>query len=128
MFDVEKNINYWRNGAVEDYDAALLIAEKTRHYMHALFFCHLAVEKMLKAHVARVEEAQPPKIHNLITLAQRTRLPISEEMTTFLRRLNAYQMLGRYPDYGGEASLSQPHAQEILNEAGEVLTWLKKQF
>jgi HEPN domain-containing protein len=50
--DVQKQIDYWRKGAEEDIAAAGALVEK-QHPRQALFFGHLAIEKMLKAHVAR---------------------------------------------------------------------------
>ncbi len=56
-------------GAMEEWVVAneLLTLERTRH---ALFWTHLTLEKMLKAHVCRQTKAVPPKIHNLLTLAK----------------------------------------------------------
>jgi len=53
MFDVEKQIAYWRGGAEEDMAVAreLIAGKRVRH---GLFFAHLALEKALKAIVCRV--------------------------------------------------------------------------
>ena len=50
MIDVDKQIAYWRNSSLEDWEVAqeLIALERSRH---ALFFTHLSVEKMLKAHI-----------------------------------------------------------------------------
>jgi len=50
--DVQKQIEYWRYGSADDMEAATVLLEKNK-FRQALFFAHLAVEKMLKAHVAR---------------------------------------------------------------------------
>ena len=46
MIDIQKQIDYWRNGAIEDWNVAedLVSRNKTRH---GLFFVHLALEKLL---------------------------------------------------------------------------------
>lgn len=47
MINVQKQIEYWMNGAEEDIiTAELLIREK--RVLHGLFFCHLVIEKQLK--------------------------------------------------------------------------------
>ena len=52
MIDIKKQIQYWIEGAEDDLSAAeLLIREK--RILQGLFFCHLVVEKAIKAHVVK---------------------------------------------------------------------------
>jgi HEPN domain-containing protein len=125
--NIEKQITFWRSGAEEDFEVAKELVEKGRT-RHGLFFAHLAVEKLLKAHVVKTTQDIPPKIHNLVRLAQLTGLPISEEMETFFRRLNAYQLDGRYPETTTGESIVEYHATTIIDSAQEVLQWLIQQL
>ena len=51
MIDIAKQIAYWRVGAEEDWVVAQkLVADES--IRHGLFFAHLALEKILKAHVS----------------------------------------------------------------------------
>ncbi len=68
------------------------------HLRHCLFFAHLALEKMLKAHVVRATRDDPPRIHNLVRLAQLAGLKPTGEQERFLRRFDLYQWEGRHPD------------------------------
>ena len=54
MIDVEKQVAYWRASAAEDWQVTeeLVSLGRTRH---SLFFAHLALEKLLKAHVCRAQ-------------------------------------------------------------------------
>ncbi|NCO95976.1 MAG: HEPN domain-containing protein, partial [Armatimonadetes bacterium] len=52
MIDVEKQVAYWRDGAKEDWEVAQELVDRGRT-RHGLFFGHLALEKLLKAHVCR---------------------------------------------------------------------------
>lgn len=71
MFDVDKQVDYWRRGADEDWEvAAKLVGDGRRRRRHGLFFAHLALEKMLKALVCRRTHDVPPRIHNLIRLGK----------------------------------------------------------
>lgn len=48
MLNIKNQIDYWVNGADEAFQTAeILIAQK--RMLHGLFFCHLAIEKILKA-------------------------------------------------------------------------------
>jgi len=115
--DVQKQIEYWREGARRDLAAARSLLE-TRHPDHALFFAHLALEKMLKAHVSKATQHVPPKIHNLARLAEIAGLSVSEEELNALRRFDKHQIEGRYPD-----AMKVPSNMRI---ARSELTWAAK--
>jgi HEPN domain-containing protein len=121
--DVEKQIEYWKTGSDEDFAAAQSLLEKG-HLRHSLFFVHLALEKMLKAHVARKINDIPPRLHNLIRLAEIAEISIEPKTSGFLRSFDMYQLEGRYPDYG-KVILDSKIAKEKLSTAGEILKWLK---
>lgn len=124
--DVDKQIEYWRAGSDEDFAAAESLLEKG-HLRHGLFFCHLAIEKMLKAHVARQTNEIPPRIHNLVRLAEIAELKLEPERREFLREFNLYQMEGRYPDFA-QVSIDLSLAREEISRTKEMLRWLKTQL
>jgi HEPN domain-containing protein len=126
MVDTQKHIAYWREGAAEDLEVAreLVGAGRSRH---GLFFAHLALEKLLKAHVCRSTQDLAPRLHTLLRLAERTDLKLSEEQREFLARFDKYQIEGRYPD----SLPPQPTielARTELNQAEAMFTWLNQQF
>lgn len=124
--EVDKQIEYWRAGSDEDFAAAESLLEKG-HLRHSLFFCHLALEKMLKAHVARQINDVPPRIHNLVRLAEVANLKLEPERREFLREFNLYQLEGRYPDFV-QVSIDMNLAQEEIDRTREMLRWLKRQL
>ena len=126
MVDVAKQIDYWRNGGNEDFAAAESLLEKG-HLRHSLFFAHLAVEKMLKAHVTRQSRDVPPRIHNLVRLVEMAGLSPDSEQERFLRSFDMYQMEGRYPD-STQVFMDLETAREKLALAGGMLRWLKAQL
>ena len=75
---VRSGKQYWHTGSDEDWEMAEIALEKGK-IRHGLFFLHLAMEKLIKAHVFRVTGDLPPKIHNLLTLMQRAKLPIDQK-------------------------------------------------
>ena len=86
--DVDKQIEYWTTGAAEDLGAAEILLQQG-YTRQSLFFAHLALEKMLKAHVVRAKRDVPPRIHNLVRLAQLAEMKLNEEQEQFLRRFDA---------------------------------------
>ena len=95
MIDVEKQVAYWRTGAAEDWQVAVELVNLGRT-RHGLFFAHLALEKILKAHVCRTTRDVPPRMHPLLRLAERSELALSEEQRAFLAHFDRYQIEGRY--------------------------------
>ena len=122
--DIQKHIDYWRSGAEEDMAAAGSLLEKG-HPRHALFFAHLAVEKMVKALVVKATDGVPPKIHDLLRLAELAGLAPSDERREFLAYLQRYCLEGRYPDRR-PAAPSGRDAEAVLHRAEEVLEWLSR--
>jgi HEPN domain-containing protein len=122
MVDIGKQITHWRLSADEDWEVArgLVAGGKVRH---GLFFAHLALEKILKAHVCKATDELSPPIHNLIRLVERAGLPLSQQQRELLAEANAFNIEGRYP--GTEMSL--PSAEEVaayILRTGELLEWL----
>ena len=122
--DVNKQIGYWVTGAEEDFAAAQTLFEKG-HLRHSLFLAHLAVEKMLKAHVIKQTNDIPPRIHNLIRLAEIARLKLQPQQEQFLREFGIYQLEGRYPD-AEQIPMDNGLAKQEMSRAGEILKWLNK--
>jgi len=123
--DIDKQVEYWTTSSAEDLVAAETLLEKGC-LRQGLFFVHLALEKMLKAHVVRATSDVPPRIHNLVRLAQLAGLKIDNEQERFLRRFDLYQLEGRYPD-SQQVALDPDLARQELQKAMEVWQWLKAQ-
>jgi HEPN domain-containing protein len=94
---------------------------------HSLFFAHLAIEKMLKAHLTRETRDVPPRIHNLVRLAKLAQLNLEPDQLEFLHEFNLYQMEGRYPD-DKPVSIDSGLTRKELHNAENILIWLKKQL
>lgn len=73
VFDANKSIQYWQEGANYDLATAEDLLE-IRRYPYTLFMGHLALEKLLKAHVVKATSEPAPKSHNLPYLAQKANL------------------------------------------------------
>lgn len=97
MIDIDRQIAYWREGAQEDWVVAqeLVNGNRTRH---GLFFAHLALEKVLKAHVCRQTRDLAPGIHNLVRLAELADISLRPEQIDVLAEMNAFNLESRYPE------------------------------
>ncbi len=126
MIDIKKHIDYWTQSADADIDTAGILIKKKK-YLHGLFFCHLAIEKIIKAHVANVTKQIPPKSHNLFRLLEKAGIEVENEKIEFLGILMKYQLEGRYPDYNPHIP-DKKKVKEYLKETRETLSWLKKKL
>ena len=126
MVNVAKHIEYWKQSAGEDLVVAGELVEKGR-YRHGLFFMHLTLEKLLKAHVCKSTNALAPKIHNLRRLAELARLNLSEEFIDVVADMNDYNLEGRYPE-APLAPISESQGRQDMRRGTEVFEWLMKQL
>ena len=91
----EEHIQYWLTSAQHDLESADSIFA-TGRYDWCLFVGNLALEKMLKAlFVARNDSALPPKIHNLVRLAELCRIELDDEQKFALDKINDFNIQTR---------------------------------
>ncbi|MFN6087817.1 MAG: HEPN domain-containing protein [Cyclobacteriaceae bacterium] len=122
----EEHIGHWVNQSIDDWEAAELLF-KGRKYLHSLFFAHLSLEKVCKAHWIRANESNiPPKTHNLIFLLSNTAIELTNEQKEFLLELNRFQIEGRYPEQISKLFKISTHtfAEEKLAQAKKQQEWL----
>ena len=126
MINVDKQIQYWVKGADSNLETAeILIANKK--FLEGLFFCHLTIEKIIKAHVAKTTKDIPPRSHKLFLLLEKTNITISEVNKSFLGILMQYQLEGRYPEhYPSIPSIEQTY--DYLRKTKKLLQWFKKKL
>ena len=123
-------IEYWKLTADKDWVAVGHLSEKG-DYLHALFFAHLVLEKLLKAHYVKDNVSDfPPKTHNLILLASNTALAPSTDQLRLLSQMNQFQMDGRYPDYKLTMFkiASKTYTENLLLEIETLKTWLNSKL
>jgi len=126
MIDINKQISYWKNGALEDWEVAQELVNNGRG-RHGLFFAHLAIEKLIKAFVCRYTQDLAPRIHNLVRLAEIAALPLNQTQIDIIAEMNAFNVEGRYPD-SSILPLTHVESQDYLSRAGEVYQWLMNQL
>ncbi len=98
----------------------------TERYPPAIFFCHLALEKALKALYIEKFNDNPEKTHSLIYLVELLELELPQQNLDALFIINRIGVTGRYP-HNLEVVLEQYNkskTQKIVAETKEILTWL----
>jgi HEPN domain-containing protein len=125
MIDIPSQIAYWRQSAQEDWEVARHLVE-TGRTRHGLFFAHLALEKILKAHVCKHTQCVAPRMHNLKRLAGLAGLTLTPGRQDVLAEMNEFHIEGRYP----ERLPPPPSAEEgckYIDRSEDVFQWLMSQ-
>jgi len=94
--------------------------------LYVLFCCQQAVEKAIKGIIALRSGAMPPRLHNLMRLAEKAGLEIDEPTADRLRSLTGYYVQTRYPEEIRKlsAGVDRPLAEEAIRHTEELLRWL----
>ena len=117
--------NEWLNQAQYDLETAETLFRSGR-MVYVLFFCHLTIEKGLKALWIKKFNSFPPKTHSLIYLIDKMELKPGSESQSFLSDLNALSVPTRYPESLAALSkdLNQEKVTTILLQTKLTLKWI----
>ena len=94
-------------------------------FLHCLFGCQQALEKLLKASVVEVTNQAPPRVHNLIRLAALAELSLQADQEILLSKLSLEYIELRYPEEL-ETIDEMNHraiAEEHLQQTEEFFRW-----
>ena len=94
----EKLIEYWITSSDEDFETMIAMFE-TKRYSWALFVGHLLIEKLLKALFVKINNDYPPMIHNLLRLAEKCNIKLTDEQLLVFATITAFNINARYDDY-----------------------------
>jgi len=123
------NAVYWLELCDDDLMAAKTLFY-SNHFRHMSLFCHMIIEKALKAVIADKMNEIPPKIHHLPKLAAYGGIfeILSDEQLTLLDQLTPLQIESRYPESKKkiENALTAADCEQMLSQTEEFLCWIKK--
>lgn len=94
-------IEYWVGSSDKDFKTMENLVKST-DYLWALFILfigHLVIEKLLKAYYVKTVDDNPSWIHQLLRLAEKTDLLLTEEQKDTLLLITTFNINVRYPDY-----------------------------
>jgi HEPN domain-containing protein len=124
----DEHIKYWLQSALRDWDVSCELVSSKR-YMHALFFAHLVVEKLLKAHwVKENNENFPPRLHNLNALYDLLEFELSGDLKNELLVITSWNMEARYQDHKDRfyKLCTKDYTEEKLKVVEEILICMTK--
>lgn len=87
--------NAWVESTVEDLETAKGLFKLGR-YSGCLFFCHLVIEKTLKAIYIKVKDVYPPPTHKLVNLANLSEIKLNNDLKLNLTEITTFNVEARY--------------------------------
>ncbi len=115
----------WVDQATYDLETARAMLTSGR-FLYVLFCCQQALEKALKAVIVRKTGALPPRVHNLLRLAEVADLEQDQAQIRFLGELSAYYIQSRYPEEisTAGATVTPDIANEVLEKTEQSIKWV----
>lgn len=103
---------------------------KSKRYIYVVFMCHMSIEKGLKALVRQTTGKTPPKIHDLLRLAEMGGLQPDEETKALLIDINNMGVVTRYPDDLTRLSrlITRQRAATVLRTTRRIIPWIEEHF
>jgi len=119
---------YWLELCDDDLDSAKYNLNGKK-LLWTAFICHLIVEKSLKAVIAQRTNTIPPKIHNLVMLAEKSGIKdeLTESRLNFLEQMNNYHIETRYPEDKAKMAsiLNFTKCEKMVKDTEDFLCWIK---
>ena len=129
MNTTKEQIKYWQKSSKRDFKTASELF-KLKRYDACLFFCHLALEKILKGLVVEVTKKTPPYIHDLAKLANTAELELSEDQIQNLRAITGFNIASRYNDekFLFYKKCTKAYTEKYIKITKNLYLWAKKNY
>jgi HEPN domain-containing protein len=123
--DKNELIKYWIRTSERDYNTMLNLYE-SKDYHWSLFIGHLVIEKLLKALYIIDMHENPPRIHDLLRIANMLNLETTEEQRDILDLITTFNISARYPDYKQSfyKICTREYAEKNIKKIKELREWL----
>lgn len=129
MKNKEKIILFWTNSSDKDFRTMNNLL-KSKDYHWALFVGHLVIEKLLKAYFVKTQNKQAIPVHNLLLLAEKCNLELTDKYENWLDTITTFNISARYDSYTEEfyKLCTKKFSIEWSNNIKELRKWIKIQL
>lgn len=125
----EEILKFWIESSDENYKDMIVLYNSER-FSFALFTGHLVIEKLLKAYYVKNVAINAPKIHNLLILADKIGLKLTEEQEDILKDISAFNIAARYSDVklNFYKKCTKEYTEKNIKMIEELRKWLKEKI
>lgn len=120
---MKKETKSWLDQAEEHFKDALYLYKGSR-YSASVFFCHQALEKILKACVVEYANNVPSKIHQLDRIVKEAGLEIPNNWLEDLAEITRHFWKVRYPDFRRYVYTTKESAKPTVIKTKEIYQWI----
>ena len=124
-----KDYKEWFLQSDYDYETAQILFENDK-FVHAIFLCHLSIEKFLKGYYLKIIKKEPPKLHSPIFFIESIGLNVPKNYKEFILEIEDTAVASRYPDSITKLSdkFDKQTALLINDKTKDFLQWLQTEF
>ncbi|MEW6200517.1 MAG: HEPN domain-containing protein [bacterium] len=118
---------YWLKSAEMDWETVEHLF-RSKDYHWALFIAHLVLEKVLKAYYVKHKRKEHPYGHNLVIIAEKSDLELTEEQLELLEIVNRFNIAVRYPDekLSFYKKCTKEYTEKHIKKIKEFYEWIRK--
>jgi len=122
-------IAHWVKSSDIDFRAMEHLFEK-KDYTWSLFIGHLVIEKLLKAYCIKKIDINPPLVHILLRIAERSKLDLAEEQKDILVTVTTFNIQARYNDIKMDfyKTCNKEFTTLWIRKIKESRKWIKKKL
>lgn len=127
--NIQKVIDFWIKNAELKWETAKTLKRANKN-SDCLFFCHLVLECLLKAHVCQKTKTQAPYTHYLTQLAELAELELNKTQKGLLKTATTFNLKARYDDYklAFYKKVNKNYADKYFKESNKMRLWLLKKL
>lgn len=97
----KKILQFWKDSSDQNYETMLHLID-SKDYSWALFLGHLVIEKLLKAQYIKKHQKHPLFIHDLLRLAKKIEIELTQEQEEWLDEITTFNLNTRYDNFKQE--------------------------
>lgn len=122
-------VNYYVETSDKDFTTMLNLFN-SKDYSWSLFIGHILIEKLLKAYSVKATANHPPFTHDLVRLAEISKLELSEEYLDWLDSITTFNINARYDSFKQEFynKCTKEFTEEWIDKIIKIRTWVKKKL
>ena len=127
--NIDKIVQHWLDSADQNQDTMEHLID-SRDYSWALFLGHLVIEKTLKALYVKRHEKHAIFSHDLLRLANKIDLELTEEYEEWLDEITTFNLNARYDNYKQDfyKLCTKDFSDMWLGRIEKLKIWLRNQF